>query len=75
MHPGRSQRCCRRLKSLRLCGAAAIHRGWNKEEDFRVSPELAAKLAGMEPGAAKHHERRERNRQSALAARTRRCAY
>lgn len=55
--------------------AAAMHRGWNKETDFVVSRELVVELAGMDELDARQHKRRERNRQSALAARIRRCGF
>ena len=53
---------------------AAVHRGWNNELDFRVSPELAAELAALPEPERKTHERKERNKQSASAARAKRCA-
>lgn len=53
---------------------AAIEQGWNAEQHFRMTPELAAQIAASDPEQQKGLERRERNRQSALAARSRRCA-
>jgi hypothetical protein len=58
----------------RLCCGAAIQRGWNNEVDFRVSPELAAELAALGEAERKAHERKERNKQSASAARAKRRA-